>query len=512
MWAYAQQLRRRNFRLALTVVVVVASIAGMAEAQATPEPAPEKKAEGAADPAAPPPTPTPTPTPTPAPAPAAPRVAVQTGAPQPVSQNQASAVQSTPSNAAAVLKVGGNMILIYANNYAPEYDQLGNKKKQLVDVWRAGIVLDSKFDRFGLHLEFRARDRTLRWSPVNAWFEELYASADIIRPTNPVAPLTLKVGKTFMQFGRFWDNSFYGNIQLRDGLKLDANWGLSLEGQLNMTKELGIRYFAQYFALDGQVNTANQNRDTPAILYPPSAGQAPGTTTAPIGARRRDRYVVKLEPFIKLSESVSFRVGGSFDYFTADYPDSQSQERIDAKSRIKDIDNKEKVMRYGADCALQLKWFAAWAEWIHQDGAHTNAWPIAPRADNPATPANEARAGSSSDDVTYYMAGGSFTISRFTLQYNYSEGIYRNILALDAYPGRPASDQPRATHIEWIHNPSLQIKVIDQIRLILETPFWFRKPIPGLVAIDPEQVTLTTGKEKKEVVEQQVLLTLHGKF
>lgn len=504
MWAYGQQLCRRNFRLGLTVVVWL-SITGVAAAQANAEPPAEKKAEAGPDPAKPEPSTSP-------PAATPPRVAVQVGAPQPVSQNQAASLPQAPTTAPAVLKVGGNMILIYANNYAPEYDQLGNKKKHLVDVWRAGIVLDSKIDRFGLHLEFRARDRALRWSPVNAWLEELYASVDIVRPTNPVAPMTLKVGKTFMQLGRPWDNSFYGNIQLRDGLKLDANWGLSLEGSLNFTKVLGTRFVAQYFVVDGQVNTANQNRDTPAILYPPSPGQAPGTTVPPVGARRRDRYVAKLEPFIKLSESISFRVGASFDYFTADFPDSQSQARIDAKSRIKDIDNKEKVMHYGADFAVQLKWFGAWGEWLHQDGAHTNAWPIAPRADNPATPANEARAGSASDDVTYYMAGGNFTISRFTLQYNFSQGIYRNILALDAYPGLPAEGQPRVTHTEWIHNPSVQIKVIDQIRLILEAPFWFRKPIPGLAAIDPEQMAPTTGKEKKEVIEQQVLLTLHGKF
>jgi hypothetical protein len=474
---------------------------GTALGQATAEPSEAKKAEGAADTAASSSAPVSTP----------PKVAVQTGAPQPQGQNLASPLPAAPTAAPVVVKVGGSMILLYSNNYAPDHDILGNKKKHAVDVWRAGIVMDTKADRFGLHMELRVRDRNLRWSPVNSWTEELYASVDIIKATNPFGPLTLKVGKSFMQFGRFWDNSFYGSIQLRDGLKLDANWGLSLEGTVGATKKFGARYFAQYYLLDGQVNTANQNRDAPAILNPvaPSGG-----TALPIGARRRERVVLKVEPFVKFSETSFLRVGGSFDYFTVDYPDSQSPAAIAAKSRVKDLDNTNNVMRYGADFIAQVAWFGVWGEYIRQDGASTNAFPIASRADNPATPdVNEKRDGSSSDDVSYFMAGGNVTYDRYTLQYNFNKGIYRDIIALDALPGRMRADQPRQTHEEWIHNPSAQVKVNDQIRLILEFPMWFRKPIAGLLKYDPEsKVATTTGREKKEVVEKQVLLTLHGKF
>lgn len=438
------------------------------------------------------------------------RVALQTGAPQPISQNQALPLSPRPDpQAIATIKLGANMILLYGNNFRPTYDPLGNKKKHLVDVWSAGIVLDGKVDRFGLHMEFRARDRSLGWSPVNTWFAELYAYADIIPYTNPRGMMMLKVGKSLMQFGRIWDNSFYGNIQLRDGLKLDSNWGLLLEWLVRASALFGVRGAVQYFVIDGQANTSYPNRDTPAIVSATWPGQpSPG----PIGARKRDRFVVKLEPYFKKQDAMWVRVGASLDTFTADFPDTQSAARLAARSRIKDIDNKARILRYGADIAMQLAWFGAWGEWIHQDGAHTNAWPILPRADNPATAGNEARAGSASDDVTYFMAGGNVTYSRVTLQYNFSQGIYRNILALDTYPGRPPSEQPRLTYSEWIHNPSLQIKVSEQIRLIFETPLWFRKPLPGMVAVDPEQTTLTTGWERKELIEQQFLLTLHGRF
>ena len=219
-----------------------------------------------------------------------PRVTVSTGAPQPPSQNLASPLppSAAPPAGGAVVKIGGNMIVLYSNNYAPRFDsaQANNKKKHLMDMWRAGIVLDSKLDRYGMHIEFRARDRGLRWMPVNSWLEEMYASVDLVKPTNPWGPLVLKVGKSYQQFGKFWDNSFYGSIAFRDGLKLDPNWGFSFEGTMLWTKQLGMRYFAQYFIIDGQTSTVNTNRDTISMVQS-------GTATTTMGARRRDRFILR---------------------------------------------------------------------------------------------------------------------------------------------------------------------------------------------------------------------------
>jgi hypothetical protein len=387
------------------------------------------------------------------------------------------------------------MILLYSNNYAPKYDQGGNKKKPVFDVWRAGIVLDAKLERFGLHIEFRARDRPLRWMPVNSWLEEVYGSADLITPDSPDGPLVLKVGKAYAQFGKFWDNSFYGNIHLRDGLKLVPNWGLSFEGTLGAGKPMGLKYFAQYFVVDGQTSTANTNRDTISIL---------GADGKPNGARKRNDIILRAEPSWTLSPLVNVKLGGSFEFFTADNPDTFSPAATMAKSPVRDQDNTGKVVRYGVDVTAQLAWFGVWGEYSRQKGRHTNAFPFAPRFDNPATMENEARNGTGSDDVTYWLAGANLTYERYTLQYNFSAGIYRDIL-------RVASTTPdqHGTHKEWIHNPSVSVKLTDQVRLVLEFPFWLRSPIADIAPADPRK-TLKPGKT--EVNEQQVLATLHGKF
>jgi hypothetical protein len=429
-----------------------------------------------------------------------PAATISTGAPQPPSQNLASPLPSPPSTGAPMVTVGGGMILLYANNYAPEFDPGGNRKKHIFDVWRASIVLDSKLDRYGIHIEFRARDRSLRWMPVNAWLEEVYASVAVVKPGSAYGPLVLKVGKVFSQFGRFWDNSFYGNIHLRDGLKLVPNWGLSLEGSLGTGKGVGAKYFVQYFVVDGQTSTANTNRDTISIVQP-------GTANVPIGARKRDDLVVRFEPSFGTGPTMNIKLGASFEYFTADYPDTFSPAAVRSMSRIRDRDNYELVKRYSADVAGQLGWFGFWAEYTWQDGRHTNAFPFAPVADNPATPmVNEARAGSGSDDVTYWLAGANLTYDRFTLQYNYNSAEYKNVEVVTS----TQRVKPRGTHKEWIHNPSFSIKLNDQLRFLLEFPFWIRKPVPGLSTQDPSEPLVGTGKQ--EVVEQQVIATLHGKF
>jgi len=432
------------------------------------------------------------------PAPAKPpSVAVQTGAPQPISQNQASALPTVPSASPAVVRVGGGAILIYSNNYDPAYDQQGNKKKNYFDAWRASIVLDSQLDRYGMHIEFRVRDRGLRWMPTSAWLEECYASAQIIKPGGDY-PLTLKVGKTYEMFGRVWDNSFYGSIPFRDGLKLDPNWGLSFEGALGATKSAGARYFAQYYILDGSTSTAATNRDTISQVMP-------NTISGGIGARKRERLIGRIEPFIKLAPDIVFRVGGSIDHFTADYADTQSAADIAAGWRVKSVDNTEDVLRYEADFTAQVKWFSAWGEWSHQRGAHVTSFPIPPRADNPATPEPDARAGRASNDVTYFMAGGNFVWTRYTLQYNWSSGLYKNVRAIDA------EGMPIGQHKEWIHNPSVQVSINDQLKLIFEAPMWKREALAGLLPIDPKVKGLTT-QGQEETVEKQIVITLHGKF
>ena len=171
--------------------------------------------------------------------------------------------------------------------------------------------------------------------------------------------------------------------------------------------------------------------------------------------------------------------------------------------RIREDDNMEKVTRWGVDMTAQLAWFGFWAEYSHQDGKHTQHYPIPPRAPVAATattPAVAGFAGGGYSEADWLLAGANFTYDRYTIQYNWNQGKYRQI------------DGTQNSHREWIHNPSIQIAVNEQIRLIFELPFWMRKPVPGLVFSDAEinPPVNTTGKQ--EFVEKQFLWTLHGKF
>lgn len=466
-----------------------------------------------------------------------PRVVVQTGAPAPAGQNLAQpapASANQPAPGQAIVKVGGGMILLYSNNYAPKRDATGAKKRPFVDAWRASVILDSKYDRYGQHIEFRARDRGLRWMPTSAWLEECYASVDIMKATNPLGPMTLKVGKSYMMFGRIWDNSFYGSIMFRDGLKLDPNWGLSLEGALGATKKFGTRYFAQFYFTDGQTSTAQTNRDSISIT--PAGQQSAVLGFTP---RKRNQIIGRLEPFAKFAPDMVVRLGGSAQYFEVDYPATRSGINLP----VTDDENDVFVKRFGGDIALQLKWFSAWAEYAHQDGAHVNSFPIGPSAAGANPMTSPARQGSSSDNVDYWIAGGNVVWKGLTLQLNYSLGIYRDVFntyldttnaAARGLAGTAGTYKgvagPRGTYKEWIYNPSIQYAINDQLKIIVEAPFWMRRGLRGQPKIDPAEATpgtaanaatmtaatpavrKTNNGKDTEAVEQQVVVTIHGRF
>ena len=54
------------------------------------------------------------------------------------------------------------------------------------------------------------------------WLWEAYGFLD--------TPLgRLKMGQIYRQFGLFWDDSWWGNVQYMDGMKLRSDYGVSLE-------------------------------------------------------------------------------------------------------------------------------------------------------------------------------------------------------------------------------------------------------------------------------------------
>jgi hypothetical protein len=150
------------------------------------------------------------------------------------------------------VKLGGGAILYY-------YQPLKKGWDNNLSFYHVRADVDVNVDAFGLHLEPRFRDTKLRaFFEAPVWLEEAYASWTF----NSFA--TLRVGKTYSRLGLFWDNSFYGNIQCYDGLKLAPDYGASLQGGFG--DRIGLNYWAQFFLVDGSTNVSLVNRDTASQL------------------------------------------------------------------------------------------------------------------------------------------------------------------------------------------------------------------------------------------------------
>jgi hypothetical protein len=302
------------------------------------------------------------------------------------------------------LTVGGGLVLYY-------YQPLKGDKDNFFEIFEAKLNLDATFDIFGLHVAPRFRDTPERgFFPGTTWVEEAYASARL-------GPTTLKVGKVYRQFGRFWDNSFYGNAQEYDGLKLDPNHGISLEGVLAPEEPLGMTFFAQYFVIDGTTNYALPTRDTHTIP----------------GAHRRNQLVGRVEPFLELSDLTTLKLGLSAEYFEADLPAPVGE---------------QDVGRLAVDATVIVGGLTVWGEFTRQFGRHVTDFPFAGMA---AMGTTAAVPGRSSDENNYIMVGGEYTYDRFTLRYNFNQGDYAEV-----------------DYKETRHVPGLSVALHEHLSVLLE--------------------------------------------
>jgi hypothetical protein len=317
--------------------------------------------------------------------------------------------------------IGGGLILYY---YQPTSGDGDNN----VSVFFANLLLDGKWDNFGLHIEPRFRDTKLRsFFEGPAWLQEAYASGSW-------GPVTVKVGKSYKRLGLFWDNSFYGNVQVYDGLKLDPNYGLSVEGQLGDT--FGVDFSAQYFIVDGRTNVSLANRDT---LYID-------------GARRRDAIVGRIAPTYHFAEAGAAHIGVSAEHFTADLPSGE-----------------EGVTRFAGEAKVTYERFGAWGEVLFQDGRHVTDFPYAGTAE-PPTP------GRSSADNRYLLVGAEYGIGPVTLRYNLSYGDYHDV------------------HVtELLHVPAIGYAVNDNLSLLGEYVYWTRDTPEGDVDVDKSLNVTVSG-------------------
>jgi hypothetical protein len=301
---------------------------------------------------------------------------VELTTPEPAEPSAPARVPEAPASDHLELSVGGGMILYY---YQPLKDRIGGQDTQNnFEVFEARLRVDATFNHYGVHIVPIVRDTKERdFFPGEAWIQETYAFAKF-------DPVTIKVGKVFAQFGRFWDNSFYGNAQEYDGLKLDPNHGISVEGNVGEAERMGLKFFAQYFINDGVTNYSLPGRDTMSIM----------------GARRRNYVVGRVEPFVQLSDITTLKLGLSGGFFQADIPGF----------------SKQGVGRLAVDATAMIEHFTAWAEYTHQFGNHLETSPFA--GTDPGTPYDKA---------DWVMVGGEYTYDRFTFRYNFNMGSYSPI-------------------------------------------------------------------------------------
>jgi hypothetical protein len=319
---------------------------------------------------------------------------------------RARAFPATLADTDLKLSVGGGLILFY---YQPLQDPPEGPVKNFFEVFELRLRLDAEFGRFGVHLMPVIRDTKERgFFPSSAWVQEAYAYAK-------VGPVTIKAGKVFAQFGRFWDNSFYGNAQEFDGFKLDPNHGLSVEGDVPFGDRFGLQFFAQYFIIDGTTNYSLPGRDTLSIA----------------GARRRNYVVGRVEPYVKLGTLTTLKLGLSGSYFQADLP----------------MMGKQNVARVAVDVTVMVDGFTAWAEYTYQGGNHLSASPFL--GTDMTVP---------HDRADYAVIGAEYTYNRYTVRYNFNMGDYKPI-----------------NYREWRSIPGIGVALDKRLFVLLEYVWAKRK-------------------------------------
>jgi hypothetical protein len=117
------------------------------------------------------------------------------------------------------------------------------------------------FTRVGVTVDVRFRDDEDLFRPFyesTIWLWEAYGWVDTVAGR-------LKAGKVWRRFGLDWDGSFWGSVPYFDGHELDPDWGVSLEGTVELSGSVTMESFAQFFFRDDRVNGSLVGADPESV-------------------------------------------------------------------------------------------------------------------------------------------------------------------------------------------------------------------------------------------------------
>lgn len=234
----------------------------------------------------------------------------------------------------------------------------------------------SFFQTIGIHSEMRFREEKWTRSSVDSifWPYETYGYI-----TTPIG--VFKAGQIRRRMGLDWDGSFYGNTAFYDGLKLNADVGVSWERTFWVKPQFSIETHAQYFFREDGINGALLGGDSES-------------TTA---LRLQNNAILRAVPTWWFSPTSNIALGltGSLGQIEAQNP----------------FFNDHTFSAWGIDLTYTCGNFKTYGEVLQSHGAL-----------NPVRYVS----GGLSDRTTNYLVGMSYVTGPFTWRVNYSAGFDRN--------------------------------------------------------------------------------------
>ena len=243
--------------------------------------------------------------------------------------------------------------------------------------------------KIGAHVQARFRDSGVPLRPFyvndDFWLWEAYGYLD--------TPLgRLKAGSIYRQFGLFWDDSWWGNVQYMDGLKLRSDYGVSLEDTPDFKDGFKIDRYLQFFFAQSRVSGAILGADSDSFA----------------GSEMCNTFLARAVPTWKLGDKQTFALGLS--------------------ATVGGIDNRPTLIEYSTNRVFASPGDQTIAGWA-VDGTWTaSPWKLFAEFSQlygTLTPSHYISDGPS-NRYTDGLAGIGYTRGPLTYRCVYSFGVYDN--------------------------------------------------------------------------------------